>query len=348
MSSIRRRRAVLLAAVSLVLALAPPAAANDSAAEKAAGGLVLTTSGSVAMESEDLTISPTAIDIVYVFRNTSSVDETLTLAFPLPPIEGYGVSMEPVDLPEPDRQNFVGFTVEADGKAIVPELDEHAFLGTRDVSERLEANGLPLNPVVSGLGAAVANLSAKAYARLQADGLLTERDFGEALWRYEARFHFDQNFPAGRPVTIRHSYRPVAGATFLTKSSFAEPGFTTRHCIDAGTRKAMEAVLRKAGASALAADPVGNSPLKSDPLGGLAYLRTVPYILTTANNWSGPIGRFRLVIDKGAPGNVVSLCQNDIRKTGPTRFEFTATNYTPERDLHILFASPDAAGFSAE
>ncbi|WP_162246005.1 MULTISPECIES: DUF4424 family protein [unclassified Aureimonas] len=342
------RPASALLAILALAAASLPASANDSAAEKAAGGLVLTKSHSVTMESEDLVISPTAIDITYVFRNTTKTDETLTVAFPLPPIEGYGVSMEPIDLAEPEAQNFVGFTVEANGRSIEPEIDEHAFLGTRDVTALLEENGLPLNPVVSRLGAAIANLSPKVHARLEAEGLLTERDLGEALWRYEVRFHFDQLFPAGEPVTIRHAYKPVAGSSFLTKSSFAEPGFTTLHCIDLGTRKAMEAVLRKAGKDALDGDPVGNSPLKGDPLGGLAYLRTVSYILTTANNWSGPIGRFRLVIDKGAPGNVVSLCQDGIRKTGPTRFEFEARNYTPKRDLHILFASPDAAGFFAE
>lgn len=63
----------------------------------------------------------------------------------------------------------------------------------------------------------------------------------------------------------------------------------------------------------------------------------VRYILTTANNWSGPIGEFRLVIDKEDPKALVSLCINGIRKIGPTRFEFTARNFVPKRELDILF-----------
>ena len=36
-----------------------------------------------------------------------------------------------------------------------------------------------------------------------------------------------------------------------------------------------------------------------------------------------PIGRFRLVVDKGAPGNLVSFCGEGVRKISPTRFEMS-------------------------
>ncbi|KQT42898.1 hypothetical protein ASG43_15165 [Aureimonas sp. Leaf454] len=320
------------------LAMASPALANDSAAQKAAGGLVLVESGTVAMESEDLTISPTRIDIAYVFRNAGDTDETLTVAFPLPPIEGYGVDMQPVELPRLDEPNFVGFTVEVEGERIEPDLDEQAYVGAANVTELLEKHAIPLNPLTPASGEAVSKLSDAAYAELEGAGLLAPRDFGEALWRYEASFHFDVTFPAGEPVEVRHSYQPVAGMSFLSAAD-VEPGtdLSDTYCIDAGTRKALGAVIRKA------ADAAGTD----DPSNALAFLRTVPYILTTANNWSGPIGRFHLTIDKAAPGNVVSLCENRIEKIGPTRFEVTFEDYTPARDLAILFAAPDPANFQA-
>jgi hypothetical protein len=268
----------------------------------------------------------------------------MTVAFPLPPIEGYGVDMQPVELPRPDDANFVGFTVEADGRRIEPELDEQAFVGTTNVTALLKAHAIPLNPLTPANGEAVSKLSDADYAVLEKAGLLAPRDFGEALWRYEASFHFELTFPAGKPVAVRHSYRPVAGAQFLVADDLrAGTDLAETYCIDAGTRKAMAAVIAKT--TKAAAGPSDGAAIETIPTGGLAYLRTVPYILTTANNWSGPIGRFHLTIDKAAPGNVVSLCESGIRKTGPTRFEFTATDYVPKRDLAILFAAPDPADF---
>ncbi len=69
---------------------------------------------------------------------------------------------------------------------------------------------------------------------------------------------------------------------------------------------------------------------------GQAY--NIAYILRTANSWAGPIGRFTLTVDKGDPGNIVSLCADGIRKTGPTTFLQEKTDYVPDGDLHILIA----------
>ncbi|GGD01868.1 DUF4424 family protein [Aureimonas glaciei] len=340
------RRSPLLLALALLTGV-PAARANDSAAEKAAGGLEFVASESIRMVSEDLSISPSAVDIRYVFRNDGAEDEAVTVAFPLPAIEGYGMSQQPVLLPFPDRANFVGFTVAVDGETIEPALDERAFVGDTDVTDILKRHGLGPNPIGEG-GKALSDLSPADYADLERQGIVTERDFGEALWRYAATFHFDMTFPAGREVTVEHAYRPVAGRYFLVKSVLDDPRETSTYCIDAGTKKALANVIRKASAASYDADPVGNAGLKDQPLDGLAYSAVVDYILTTANNWAGPIGHFRLIVDKGAPGNVVSLCRDGLKKTSPTTFTFEATDYVPERDLKILFASPDNTGLGAD
>ena len=56
--------------------------------------------------------------------------------------------------------------------------------------------------------------------------------------------------------------------------------------------------------------------------------------------WARPIGRFRLVVDKGEPGNLVSFCESGVRKIGPTRYEVVHRNWRPARDLHVLIVSP--------
>jgi hypothetical protein len=65
----------------------------------------------------------------------------------------------------------------------------------------------------------------------------------------------------------------------------------------------------------------------------------ISYIWSTGSNWSGPIGKFHLTIDKGDPKNLVSFCwDGEVKKMGPTTFEMTATDWYPPygKELEIL------------
>ena len=59
-------------------------------------------------------------------------------------------------------------------------------------------------------------------------------------------------------------------------------------------------------------------------------------MLSTGANWSGPIRRFRVVVDKGAPGNLVSFCGEGVRKISPTQFEMRKTDFVPNGNLSVL------------
>ena len=69
----------------------------------------------------------------------------------------------------------------------------------------------------------------------------------------------------------------------------------------------------------------------------------VPYIVTTARNWAGRIGRFTLTVDKGRADALVSFCRQGVRKTGPTTFAWEARDYVPDSDLRVLLVSNDPA-----
>jgi hypothetical protein len=62
----------------------------------------------------------------------------------------------------------------------------------------------------------------------------------------------------------------------------------------------------------------------------------IGYVLRSGANWSGPIGDFRLVVDKGSTDNLVSFCMDGVTKIGPTRFEVRKADFEPTRDLNIL------------
>jgi len=312
---------------ALILALASvtlPVRANDSAATLDAGGLVLVRDAEIELASEDLRIGIDRIDVDYVFRNRSKAPRTLRLAFPLPPIDGAELSFSALSLPVRGSANFVGFTVKADGRTIEPALEERAFHGTQEITERLKQQGLPLNPLRrEELETALKRLSPADLQALHNADLLSDAtpDAG-AQWRSEAKFHWEQVFPANAELRIAHSYAPIAGNWFLSPKDAAARDFRARYCLDdAG----LSGIRRLA-----AAKPEG-------------YTRAfeVPYIVTTARNWAGRIGRFTLTVDKGRAEALVSFCRQGVRKTGPTTFVWEARDYVPDSDLRVLLVSND-------
>ncbi|WP_374309221.1 DUF4424 family protein [Methylocella sp.] len=50
----------------------------------------------------------------------------------------------------------------------------------------------------------------------------------------------------------------------------------------------------------------------------------------------GPIGDFRLAVDKGKADSLVSFCAEGVRKISPTQFEVRRKDYTPDAGLDIL------------
>jgi hypothetical protein len=60
------------------------------------------------------------------------------------------------------------------------------------------------------------------------------------------------------------------------------------------------------------------------------------YRLTPGANWAGPIGEFRLVLEKPDAGMILSFCGEAVRRLDARRLEMRRTNFTPMRDLDIL------------
>ncbi|MCA1748117.1 MAG: DUF4424 domain-containing protein [Parasphingopyxis sp.] len=326
-------RLVLSAALTLQAA---PLVANDSTAERAAGGLVLRQSDAIDMLSEDLYVSTELIRVDYVFRNQSDVDVTTLVAFPMPDR----------DL-EQDRYGDVaypsGFETLVDGAPVDLEVEIRAFLGETEHTALLRELGVPLASEHGAweIGRALDALPRDARDRLIEAGLAetTEYDAGEGLerhleplWTVRETWFWEQTFPAGEDVRIRHAYAPGAGGGFnamLADADFRESEFGRQmiadYCIDANVMAGIERLHREAGEG-------DATPIILD--------RAFTYILTTGGNWRSPIGEFRLVVDKGAPENIVSFCGEGVRRISPTEFEVRHTDWRPDRDLKVIVFSP--------
>jgi hypothetical protein len=312
---------------ALVLASAP-ALADDSSAALAAGGLVFTKQADIRMASEDLRLSPKEVRVRYAFVNDGKNDVETVVAFPLPDIDVREFWYEPLGTTLDAAPNFMGFALTVDGKKIEAKADERAVLNGRDVTAQIRAAGLPVNVVGGAMVKTLDRLSPEQRKALIAQNVLEGE--GEDIhphWIARTSFWWHQVFPAGKTVVIEHRYQPVTGQSFFGDVSlnYKEEGANNRKafCIDAATRAAIEAKIAKLD--------------RNGPNGAYLQAYTTEFVLRTANNWKGPIGHFRLTLDKLRPDNLMSLCWDGaLKKTGATTFEATREGFAPQRDIKLL------------
>lgn len=332
--------------------VAMPVHANDGWGGLAATGLTFGQTEAVQMAEEDLFIGMDEIRVSYVFRNLSDSDVTGEVIFPLPPVNLASLGSSDWNLPDdPTIDNVAGFTATVDGveqpvsidriAVIEPPWDEAAPLSQQydspgqDVTAELARYGIPLSLDCADVVQALMALPPEQQQALQAAGLadfLTATDPGlddvMPLWSVVLRYHWTQTFPAGQETRIAHRYANQSpGGLFSWEHPAADwqQAEVARYCIDDGTSKA----LAKALATEMDGDRVS--------MGAAHY---ISYVLRTANSWAGPIGTFRLTLDKGAPENVLSLCADGVKKIGPTTFMVEKTDFIPDRDLEVLVATP--------
>jgi hypothetical protein len=305
--------------------------ANDSTGFQSTTGIQLSSTADIRMQSEDLYISPTQIRIDYDFHSVADHPVTTLVVFPLPDLDlSQGLTAPNWAFPA-DRSNFLDFQVSVDGSPITARLERRAFFKGKDVTREVSAEGaLEMAPWLPGAYERQASaLPAAALAQLRRDGLIAAgEDPDTPQWHLRTRYFWTQTFPPGADVRMHQTYRPfvgtalighvadVSGRKVVGRLVGRDAPTADRYCVDPATRRVLAAAQKR---QALA--------------GQVAELE---YILTTATNWLGPIGRFHLTIDKGKPANIVSLCWPGLRKTGPTTFEWTGTNFVPRRDIALL------------
>lgn len=302
--------------------LALPAWANDSTAVQEAGGLRLVRDAPVEMLQEDLTISPTQVDVSYLFRSAYDMDVKTLVAFPLPEYDlawhGYSVLGGPGDT----VRSRGDFKIWVDDRRIVPQLEVRTLRNGIDVTQVLRDAGIPPETLdFDFLTSHIASLPADVQQRLVQADLVEAYGGGEYQpeWTIKATYFWMQEFPAEKIVSIRHSYEPIAGQFFISHPELKDVD-TENFCMSSAEKQGVLNRLDKSQYDIL----IGTE---------------VHYVLSTGANWHGPIQSFNLTIDKADPAAMVSLCFDGLKKVAPTRFEARLRDFTPERDLQILFVS---------
>ena len=317
-------RHILLTAIALTMSTV--ALANDSTAGHGAGGLVLQRTDAIDMISEDLYVSVEQIRVHYVFRNRAPRDIETVVAFPMPDRD---LSQE--------RENDVAYPSEfrtrVGGRSVATALERHVIVNGHDYAALLKQLGIPLAPEsIDAAIEAIDRLPAAQKERLRSLGLADYADVFEAtrhlvpLWTVKDTYGWKQRFPAGRDLVVDHQYTPGAGSSQIGyEGDFRYSRGALRavpYCEERDFIAGIERYFRAGGE------------------GSELPIFDVSYVLTTGANWARPIGSFRLVVDKGEPGNLVSFCETGVKKISPTRFEVRHTNWRPTRDLSVLIVGP--------
>jgi hypothetical protein len=307
--------------------------ANDSSAELSVGGLVFTRSAEISLESEDLAITPDVVTVRYKFLNQTPKPVTLTVAFPVPDIdlsEGDNYA-----IPGNDPANFLGFETKVDGKPISFTIHQTAFLGSKDISAALQGAGVPLLPI-GAQQTRLTDLPQATRDKLIGQGLLLQngnddrgRPLYEGAWTVKTAAVRQQTFASDRPVMVEHRYHTSLGVSFDTvlrkglRQNKAMAAEIERYRKDYCVSDSFLASVDK-----LAGSGEANSAKLQE--------RRISYVLKTGANWAGPIKDFRLTVDKQKADRLVSFCADHIKAISPTVVEFTAKDFTPDKDLKIL------------
>jgi hypothetical protein len=323
----RLKRALALTVIAAAFVPATTTFANDTEAQIAIGGLRLIQSANISMDSEDLFVSASQVRVKYHFTNHSKTDVKALIAFPLPDVLG-GLAFVEGDSPDLDI-NALNFRTLVEGKPVTLGVEYVGKVGVRNVTARLKALGWPVN--WRGEGDTINRLATLSRPQLEAfvaEKLIISDDNEIYIpnWSIATNITRQQVFPAGKTISVEHSYTPITGGSVagnLTQSGSYGAQYRKRFCVDTATLNAFN---QRQSVRA-----------KTNENSGTSYSeKWISYILKSGANWKGPIKDFRLVVDKGAADSLVSFCMTGVRKISPTQFEVRRTNYEPKQDLDIL------------
>ena len=330
----------LLAAAAALL-LPAPVTANDSEAEIAIGGLVLKQSDAVRLDSEDLYISADKVVVKYRFTNTSDQDVETLVSFPLPPQPARFVDGMLSDMAS--DWSGLNFVTKVNGEVVPLQMVQQAEAKGKPIDDLLAARGWPQYWYEDdALLNKIAALSPYELADLERQGVLMfNRNYSAYFpnWQVVTHITRTQVFPAGQTLSVEHSYTPMIGGSVggtlypTMRQEYPEnlEHYKSTYCID-------DHFLAGFDKRSMAASEEERWGFSETWIG---------YILKSGANWSGPIADFRLVVDKGQPGNLVSFCMDgEVTKISPTQFEVRRTNFEPTRDLDILIMN--TAPYSGE
>jgi hypothetical protein len=147
-----------------------------------------------------------------------------------------------------------------------------------------------------------------------------------AWWETRVQFYWTQHFPANGTVQVLHNYQPIVGGSYIVRSDAGDLAVKP-YC---GSAESLTQIRE-----------IKSRITKKDEIDAVLLERRIQYILTTGNNWSGPIRRFRLTITKDSPEDILVTCMPGLKAVSATNYELTRTDFHPDTELTLLILQPN-------
>ncbi len=304
--------------------------ANDAAGiVLPTGGVVFEKQDGIKMQVEALYIRPEQIEVSYLFENTTDKDITTQVFFPFPEMQAVEV------FPSSGGKNphTYDFILWVNGE--YKDYQAHWVIkqNDRDISEYVSIFFRFPDEVITDqeLDRRIGMLPNYIRQVLQDKKIvewdwLVDWDKGEfqawtmandIYWKKQVMYFWEQTFPAKQTVAIRHQYIP----TNLSSNT----GQPYSKCLDTSSER-YDTFMHEL--------PPGDTKFRfNEHLHAQRYLE---YILTTANNWQGPIENFNLLVE--SPLKSVG-CFDGEEFYGGKYYTVNRQNYTPESDMSVDFVA---------
>lgn len=297
--------------------------ANDTAGTiLPTGGVVFEKQDGIKMQVEALYIRPKQIEVNYLFENTTDKDITTQMFFPLP-------EMPAVEEYLGDEAHDYKFKLWVNGKTKPYQTHWTVTQNDKDITNDVSILFYRPEEVITDqqLAKRIQSLPEETRQKLQDKKIIEwdwmlDRDKGEiqnwkmqdnADWKKQISYSWQQTFPAHKTISVRHTYQPTL--------IYTNVGTPFSECINQESEQYQEFVY------------VPENEQES-PWGHLNARDYLEYILTTANNWQGPIENFNLLVE--SPLKSVG-CFDGEEFYGEKYYAINRQNYTPEWDLSVDF-----------
>jgi hypothetical protein len=253
----------------------------------------------------------------------------------MPELNGAMIANSPIEFPAASPTNFMNFRVLVAGQPVMPKTEIRAFYKGHDISARLRSLRLPLSVLDRArLDVAIQTLTVDQRRQLE-NGLVDRVEDKDPrtqsivthywpYWHTSIQYYWSQHFPARSEVEVKHVYRPVVGGSYITKEADMDNEYGKDYCSNAETLRQIRTAQQRS--------PTGVDPVLLE--------RQVHYILTTANNWRGPIRHFHPTVTTD-PGDILTTCMEGLKPGGPGRFELVRSDFRPVRELKVLILQPN-------
>ena len=303
--------------------------ADDTFFAVGTGGLVFKKTEGVAMQREDLLLSPREVRVRYEMYNAGTVPVSGSVAFPLPAIYAGDNHYQASNIiPDDAGPGFLQFTLAVNGQPKQPGMRVWATLRDVDVTALLAQNGLDIRKMKLRPQIEPMALPAGALGRLEAAGVVSA-EAGDLVgqWETHVTFEWEQSFPPGVTV-VEHRYAPILGGAYdaANESPILEP-YAKQYCLPEAARTANLALLR--------------TWRQADP-DAMLWMSFLSFILRTARNWHGPIGTLMVTLQAEHPDDTIAICPGSLQfhPDGPARLIAEAKDRLADQDIDVLFISP--------